>query len=166
MKKLLFLLTGLLMCLSVNAQNNNIVSEFQKKFGKDIKFTTVNISPKMFEMIAMMAEDDGSSEMAFLRNLTGLKMITTSNPDPKFIDHAYGLITKSGMEELMSVQDEADNVYMYIKENKGKISELVIAVQDTTEFLLLTITGNIDLKEIKKLSGSVSGLEKLEGLDF
>lgn len=164
MKKLVFALAGLLMCFSAAAQDN-IVTEFQKKFGKEVKFTSVNISPKMFEMMAAVA-DDGSDEMAFMRELTGFKLISTESVNPKFMEHATALIAKSGLEELMSVQDDEDNVLMYVREHKGKISEVVIAIQDTTEFVLLTITGNIDLKQISKLTGSVSGLEKLEDLNI
>ena len=156
MKKLIIICTGLLMCLAASAQNN-IVTEFQKKFGKDVNFTNISISKKMFEMTATLMEDD-MQEAEFFRDITGLKLIMTEKPDAKFMQEATRLIERSGLEELMNVQDQADNVLMYVREKNGLIHELVIAIQDTSEFMLMTITGKIDLKKISSL-GKINGLE-------
>lgn len=45
---------------------------------------------------------------------------------------------------------------IYIRENNGSVSELVILVANGEEFVLMNFTGKIDLKKIAKLTNTVS----------
>jgi hypothetical protein len=52
----------------------------------------------------------------------------------------------------------------FTKESGGKISELVMVMGGNEEFMVLTLFGEIDLKDISKIGKSVNieGLENLE----
>ena len=52
----------------------------------------------------------------------------------------------------------------YIRDNKGIINELVMISGGDSEFMLLTLYGEIDLKTVSKIGSKmdVKGLENLE----
>lgn len=54
-----------------------------------------------------------------------------------------------------------------IRENGDKISELLMVMGGPDEFMVLSVFGDIDLKQISRIGRkmNVSGLEKLENMD-
>lgn len=76
------------------------------------------------------------------------------------------MIPKSEFEELMSVRDKDKDMKFYIKEAGGKISELVMVAGGNDEFMILSLFGEIDLKQVSKISKkmNIDGLENLENI--
>ena len=70
----------------------------------------------------------------------------------------------SEFEELMSIRDEDKDMKFYTKESGGKISELIMVMGGKDKFSMLTIFGEIDLKEMSKIAKNVNidGLKDLE----
>lgn len=161
MKKYIVLFIALFAGMTVTAQD--IISDFQKKSGNTDNFTLVNISSKMFQLMASAADEDTQQ---LIKNLTSLKILTTEKDMAKNYAAALGMLTNQGntYEELISVQDKDKHVKMFTREANGVIRELVILVKRETDFVLMGFTGKIDLKQIAKLSKSVKvdGLEHLE----
>ncbi len=74
------------------------------------------------------------------------------------------MIPTNTFEELMSIRDKDKDMKFYTKEAGGKISELVMVMGGNEEFMVLSLFGEIDLKDISKIGKSVNidGLENLE----
>jgi hypothetical protein len=55
----------------------------------------------------------------------------------------------------------------YIKESGGKISELVMIMGGTDDFMVMSLFGEIDLKQVSKIGKkmNVEGLQKLEKMN-
>lgn len=159
MKKLLLVLIGLGVWVSVSAQD--FVVDFQKKYEKDAEFTIVNITTKMFQLIGAMASED---EQSIISDLSGLRVLTTEKDSQKHYRNAVSMIDKSDYEELMSVEESNERVRMFTKEKNNLISSLVILTEDGGDFTLIGISGNIDLKKIASLSKTLN-IEKLEQLE-
>lgn len=161
MKK--YVVLFMLLCVGMVVMAQDIVSDFQKKTGNVDDCTLVNISSKMFQMMAGAADADTQQ---VIKNLTGLKILTTEKDMAKNYAVALEMLTNQGKvyEELMSVKDKSENVKMFTRETNGVIKELVILVGGKTDFVLMGFSGKIDLKQIAKLSKSVNvdGLEYLE----
>lgn len=111
MKKIALILMGVVMAGAISAQD--MISNFQKKFEKEAEFSIVNITPKMFELISMMADEE---DQGILQKLTGLKVITSTKMTDKLYKEAAKLLGSSDHEELMSVVDKEDNIQMYLQE--------------------------------------------------
>lgn len=64
----------------------------------------------------------------------------------------------------MYVRDKDKDMRFFIKENSGKINELVMVAGGNNDFMLLTLFGEIDLKQISKIGRKmdVEGLKNLE----
>ena len=71
---------------------------------------------------------------------------------------------KPEYEELMSILEEGEQVWMYVREKNKEIVELVILVGGKEEFMLMSFCGVIDLKKISRLAKAVNveGMEYLE----
>ena len=166
MKKLLLLGACFALTLSLSAQDG-IVRYFEKYMDSE-DFTVVYFSPKMFSMVGKLAAEDEDIEEVkeVIRDLKGLRILTTENNAAKYYDEATRAFDKSDYEVLMTVRSEEDNVNFYVKDSNGGdiVDELLLIVNSDDEFVLLSLVGKIDLNKISKLSESVQvkGMEHLK----
>ena len=162
----------ILIMISVTAfaQKNPVDKLFEKYSGKD-GFTTVLISSKMFSMISdMKAMDDEFNET--MSNIESIKILTTEDdslidPNVNFYKELEKDLSWDEYEELMVVKEKDQDIKFLVKEKKEVIVELFMVVGGEGNNALISIRGNIDLKNISKLSKSmnIEGFEKLEGVD-
>jgi hypothetical protein len=81
---------------------------------------------------------------------------------------AFTLIPAKDYEELMTVRDKDADMKFFIKDDgKGKISELLMVMGGNNDFMILSLFGEIDLKQISRLGRKmdIGGLDKLENMD-
>lgn len=150
------------------------------KFEDHPDVASVVVNQKMFSMLASIDVDMDDPEdqkmMDMVKKITGLKVFTTDNAevsaDMKATVNKY--LKSSDLEELMRIKDGDQTVKFYVKEGKDEnhVKELLMFVnglkemtkgQDITingekrefESVLLTLTGDIDLREISKLTNSM-----------
>jgi hypothetical protein len=169
MKKLLVFSTLLMLTLAqASAQKNPIDELFDRYSGRD-GITTVYISSRMLSLFADLAKDD--KEVGdVVTKLTSIRIITiddsTLNKSVNFYSELGKKLNYKEFEELMVVKDGTETVKFLIKESGDKITELLM-VSGGTSNSLISIRGEIDLKSISKLSGSIgiSELEKLDSID-
>jgi hypothetical protein len=76
-------------------------------------------------------------------------------------------ISGGGYKELMIVKEEGQDIQFLVRENGDKISELLLIVSGEGENVLMSIQGDIDMKNISKLAGAmdIEGMERLEKID-
>jgi UDP-N-acetyl-D-mannosaminuronate dehydrogenase len=63
--------------------------------------------------------------------------------------------TKNGYEELMRVRDDGERVNIYFKEKKNKKNEFVLIADESDEYTIISIVGELTLQEMQEM---VSGL--------
>jgi len=168
MKKIIALLLMATVSMGVYAQGEAI-NKFFTKYATDESFTTATISSKMFSLITNMeAETPEDKELIeAISKLKGLKVLGKENTSDAraLYKEAFGLIGKD-YEELMAVRDKDKDMKFYIRESGGKVSELLMVMGGTDDFMLLSLYGEIDLKQISRIGRkmNVDGLEKLENM--
>ena len=154
--------------VSMNAQNDAI-SRFFGNYMENDDFTSVYISPKMFQMISKLDlsdenDPDAKATMEMIKDIKGLRILTSEKNPMALYKEAMHKFNTSDYEVLMSVKDEGENVRFWIKEADNVVNELLLLVGGKDEFVLLSFVGNIDLNKISKLAGSidVKGAKYLE----
>jgi hypothetical protein len=168
MKKIIAFLLMATVSMGVYAQGEAI-NKFFTKYATDESFTTATISSKMFSLITNMeAETPEDKELIeAISKLKGLKVLGKENTSDarSLYKEAFGLIGKD-YEELMAVRDKDKDMKFYIRESGGKVSELLMVMGGTDDFMLLSLYGEIDLKQISRIGRkmNVDGLEKLENI--
>ncbi len=142
-----------------------------EKYEDSDQVTFVAMQPKMFQMLGKMSVSSDDPEAAdffkLVNSITSFKVITTENSNiSKDIDGWVSTRLKSSAyEELMRVKDGSSNVKFYVKEGKDAdhVKELLMFVTGLQEAnididgrkietVLLSLTGDINLQEIAKLT--------------
>ncbi len=168
MKKLLFSLFVITLPLALNAQNTPVDELFEKYSGKE-GFTSVYITSYMFSMFADIETSDPEFD-DLMKNLTGIKILATDdsyNGSANFYKEIIDKLPMSKYKELMVIKEKDQDVKFLINEKDGKIIELLLIAGGKDDNALISIQGNIDLKNISKLSKSmqIDGLKHLEEID-
>ncbi len=168
----LTILPAALLCLTtgLSAQNNAIERYFEK-YVDDERFTVVYVSPKAFEMVAKIETSDPEWNQIrpIIKDLTGLRVLVCEGPEDgmALYREALKLVPQKEYTELVTVRDAEENVRIWSKDQGDIIEELLLLVGSPSEFVLLSITGLIDLNKIAELSRAldIEGVEHLEKLE-
>lgn len=131
------------------------------------------------EMFKLLADIDFESDDAevkqyidLIENLEDIKVLTTQDAtiSKKMEADVNTYLSSSSMSKLMSFKDDGKEVNFYSKpgSKKGAVSQLFMFLKGMEKgkpiTVILSITGDIDLKEVSKLAQDleVPGAEQLE----
>lgn len=164
-KQALLVLLISVISLSLRAQVSPVDELFDRYDGKE-GFTSVYISSKMFSLLSRI--DTNDEEFSNLVNrIRGIRILSIdsakNSSGVNFTSELMPRLRRSGYEELMTVKEENDNVFFMIREVGGKIAELVM-ITGGYGSSVVSIRGDLDLKTIASLSGSM-GIGELENLE-
>lgn len=171
MKRLVLPIIALLLYVNGFAQDDVITKYFSEYERRD-DFTTIIITSKMFELIAQIPEsEDEEDVMNVIRKLNGLKILTSSEyPQRAELSRkAVKIIEDKGFEELMIIKEGEEEIKFLIHEDDGHISEFIMLIEEDEDgdFFLMSMTGNLDLEDISRLSETldIDGFEHLDKVD-
>ncbi len=174
MKKLAILMAILVAPMLMSAQNAFDAFEDER----DV--SSVVVTKNMFKLLSKLDLESNDPEakeyLELVNNLDNIKIYTTENEEvASRMDAAVAtyLSSSSGLSELMRVKDDGKNIKFYSKEGKNDnfVSELLMHLTGNIEgedrTIIMSITGNIDLKKISKLTSDLNmpGSEELKNID-
>ncbi|WP_372744190.1 DUF4252 domain-containing protein [Lutibacter sp.] len=133
------------------------------KFEEMNDVTTVVVTKEAFKMASKFGGNSPEAKdyMDMVKGLNNLKVYTTESTSiaKQMNDVVNGYLKSSKLIELMRVKDKDANVKIYVKPGKDDdhVSELLMFVSDMTnranqESVILSLTGDIDLNKIAKLT--------------
>jgi len=164
-KQALIILMLTAMSASLCAQKSPVDDLFDRYNGKE-GFTSVYISSKMFSLLARIDSDDEEFRNLVTR-IKGIRILSLdSTAVVRGINFASELmpgLRRNGYEELMTVREQSGDVFFMIREVGGRIAELVM-ITGGGGTSVVSIQGDLDLKTIASLSGSM-GIDELEELE-
>lgn len=170
MKKIM-MFAALMMVMS-GAFAQDAISKFFTKYQNDESFSQVTVSSKMFNLFTNMEVESKEDKEVLdaISKLKGLRILAKQDARNarELYKEAFSLIPLKEYEELMSVRDKDKDMKFFIKETSaGKISELLMVMGGNTDFMVLSLYGEIDLKQVSRLGRKmdVKGLENLEKID-
>ncbi|MFN7405917.1 MAG: DUF4252 domain-containing protein [Cyclobacteriaceae bacterium] len=161
------------LALSVSAKaQGDAIAKFFNKYQNDESFTQVTVSSKMFNLFTNMdvEKPEDKEVLDAISKLKGLKVLVKEEARNarELYKEAYSMIPANQYEELMFMRDKDKDMKFYIRETSpGKISELVMIMGGNEEFMIMSIFGEIDLKQISKIGRKmdIDGLDELEKID-
>ena len=173
MNKLLIFALALALPLLSTAQSSQINSFIDQHSGKK-GFTTINISPDMFKLIALMgleSEDELVTDaIAMAEKLESVRVLVyegEGDADPKKLFSAANKTLQGNYTELVTVEGE-ENVRFLIKSaREGFIDELAVIVSEADEFVFVSVIGEIELAKLAAIAkkAQIDGLEHLRALE-
>lgn len=166
MKKGIVIIGLMFLTIGMMAQGT-VINKYFDQLEDNEEYTKVSVSQKMFSMFTDL-EAGSDAEKEFLEavsKLKGLKVIIADSiPDAaSMYKKAVNDVEKAGYEELMSVKDAEENLKFSIIEKDGIIKELMMVAGGNKKFVMLSLTGDIDLNNISKIAQEmrIEGMEKL-----
>jgi hypothetical protein len=168
MKKTLLLLPICLFLAGALSAQNDAINRFFTQYMDDERFTVVFVSPKMFSLVSKISTDDPDWEKFrdVVGGLTGLRVLTSDGigDGMKLYKEALGKVPAAEYEELLTVRDGTENVRIWVKDSGNIINELLLLVGSPDEFVLVSLTGTIDLDKVSNLSKGldIDGVKHLE----
>lgn len=150
---------------------NDAISKYFEKYKDDTRFTMVEVSPKLFNMIANVASEDIKDEevLNMIKEMKGLKILQTDQNPTDFYKEAIAKFQVSEYEEFLTVRDEGQNIKFLVKDeqNGNLVNELLLLVGGEDEFVMISFVGKIYLNKISKLAKSldIGGMEHLDKID-
>ena len=162
MKKLVVLIAVVMLPLVTSAQ------DFFDSLEDNESVTSLVVNKNMFKLMSKIdvSTDDPEAKeyLNLIKNIDNLKVFATEKgaASDKMQRMMTQYLKKANLQELMRVKDEGTNVKFYMKEGSTpeKVSELLMFVKGTSinmkggkiETVLLSLTGDIDLKQVSKLT--------------
>jgi len=150
------------------------------KYEDENDVTSVVVTKNMFKLLAEIDIESNDPEVKEYRemvnNLDNIKIFITENAnlknDMRSTVDKY-ISSSKGLNELMRVKEEGKLIKFYSREGKNSniVSELLMfldgKVDGKEQSIIMSITGNIDLKQISKLTKdlNVPGSEELKNID-
>ena len=145
------------------------------KFEEIEGVTSVIVTQKAFSLMSSIGAESDDEYINLIKNINSLRVFATENTTvaAQMKAEAEKYLDKSNLEELMRVKDDGSNVKIYVKEGSSEdyVKELFMVVTETnmnkneaTETVIISLLGNIDLKQIAKLTEQMNlpGGEHLE----
>lgn len=170
MKKLVVGALMMFTSIATFAQGDAI-TKFFAKYQDDETFSQVTISSKMFSLLTDMKVDKPEDQDVIdaISKLKGLKILGKDQArDGRVLyKEALAMLPTKDYEELMSVRDKDSDMKFFIRSGTaGKINELVMVMGGNDDFMLMSLFGEIDLKQIGKIGAKmdIDGLDHLKQL--
>ena len=170
-KALIVMLLTFMISVSAMSQKDPVDRIFDKYSGQE-GYTTVYISSKMFSLFADMDPDDQELQ-DMMNGLKSIRILASDDSDESggdginFYKEVMKDLAVEKYEELMVVMDGNQDLKFLIREENGKIVELLLVGGGDGDNVLISIRGIIDMKNIGKIGKAldVEGLENLEKID-
>ena len=165
MKKIILALITLLLPICLQAQASTVDRVFDKYSGK-LGYTSVMVTKSMFELFSTLATDETDKEFTQITSqLNCIKILScedsqNANTGLSFYKDVVTAINAHGYQDLMTVKEGGNEIKFIIKKTGHKISEFIMVVGGK-EACLIYLQGDIDLKQVAKLSKSMN----LKGFD-
>lgn len=174
MKKLAILIA--LVCAPFLSSAQGIFDSYEDE--KDV--TSVVVTKNMFKLLGKIDVQSDDIEvkeyMKMVNSLENIKVFMTENESigaRMKADVQKYVSSSKGLEELMRVKDDGKNVKFYSKEGRDEnhVSELLMFLDGEMDgkdgTVVMSITGDIDLKQISKLTKdlNVPGSDELKNVN-
>lgn len=152
----------------VQAQGDAI-ERFFSKYMEDERFSRVFISPKMMQMAGGFlknnaANDKESAELgALISKVKGIRILSSDQVDGmRLYKEVMGTLAKNEYEELMDVQDKGTSLKFLVKEESGRVRELLMLTGDQSSFTLLSMQGSFSYSDLNMLADKTNmpGMEE------
>ncbi len=164
---------SLFVIISATLMSQSAVDKIFDKYSGQDGFTTVYITKYMFDLFRDIDTEGESDEVAeAISRLNSIKIIATDDdPGTKPKINLYDVVMKElpvkDYKEVMVIKEKDENVKFLIKEKNNKVEELLLLVGSPGESALIIIQGDIDMKNISKITKSmnIEGMEKLDEID-
>lgn len=147
--KRIYILTILVSVFSLFAQAQQ---SFFDKYAEMEGVTSVYISKSMLSLLPNVDSTVNGIHIGNIASrLDNIQILSCEEVDVANIlrKETSHINPNNGYEELMRVRENGEKTTIYFKDKKGKKKEFVLLVDEKDEFTIISIVGDLTLKEIQ-----------------
>lgn len=156
MKHFFLLLAACLLTAHLTHAQNNAFDGFIEKYKSDKAFTYAFLSKDLFEVVskANIEDKDWKKLHNVVQNIGSLRILAADSIQDglPLYKEALALVPADEFDELLTVRDGKDNVRIWAKEDNSVVTDLVLLVGSSDEFVLVCFAGNLELGNIAELA--------------
>lgn len=149
------------------------------KFEENSEVTSLIVTKNMFKLMSKIDlssnDPDAKEYLQLVENLDNIKIFTTGNAQvaSEMKKSVEGYLTSgNNLAELMRINEDGQVIRFYVQEGKSEnfVKELFMFLEDAnspdSKAVVVSITGNIDLRQVSKLTAdlNVPGSENLKDI--
>jgi hypothetical protein len=160
MKK--YIKTFILFLLVTGAQaQDDAIAKFFSKYMEDDRFSRVYISPKMMQMAGgflRSSAEGGSSQDEkdlgeLIQKVRGIRILSADKVNGKqMFQEAMGTLNRNKYEDLMDVHEKGSDIKFMVREEGGRVKELLMLTGSKEGFTLLSMLGNFTYQDLNILA--------------
>ncbi len=155
------LLLLLALCLSnFTFAQSNFISEYYADYETDDSFDKLSVTSKTFDLITEVEpkNKDERNAIEAISKLDGIKVLHKEKTEG-LIELRTEAIEKAAQDEryedLIKVETQNENFLLMIREEAEIVKELTVIAGDKDHFMMATLYGEIDLKNISRLASAI-----------
>lgn len=157
----IFLALWLLPCV-VQARTE-VIEQFYEKYRQDERFSRVYISPNLMQMAGGFLnsnmdqkDEDAENLMELITKVKGIRILSAEKIGGlALFNEAMEDLKKDLYEELMDVRDKECSLKFIVREEGGRIKELLMVSGSTSEFMVVELEGRFDQKTLAKVGKGI-----------
>jgi len=167
MKQYIIVIVCLFLSTQLFAQKSSL-NDFFQQYEDAEGFTSIKIPMAWISSLASKDLEAGEKEV--LKQLNSLKILTyeaegkNSRELTQYADEFEQVIKGLDFEDLLVIKKKGEDVRFKIREENGKVKELLMLVKDKTDLVCLSLLGNLDRDNLSDLNINIDGMEHLKGL--
>jgi len=144
-----YLLVALCLCCASMTFAQNKLFE---KYAEMDNVTSVYISKAMFQMMPAI-EQAGVNLMNMKGKIESLQLVSTDKKEmADQMRKDFTQLVTTQHEELMRVRDGKTRVNFYSNKNGEQIRDLLMLIEDESEFTVIQLVGNFTLQDIQGIA--------------
>ena len=128
--------------------------DFFDKYADMEGVTSIYITKSMLNMFPKMSGKINGVNIGSLANRLNNIQVLSSEKAPiieQLRKETKHINTKKGYEELIRIREDGEKSTIYFKERKKENNEFILIVDEKDEFTIISIMGNLTMKEIQKI---------------
>ena len=142
---------------------------FYSKYSGKSGFMTVEISGEMIKIMGSgSSQVKGGSISEILDGIKYIRIVVAEEPSSSFGSDMDRLAEDKSYKLMSSMNDSGQKITFYFKDagSGSSQSDFMMLVKGTGENIAISISGDIDITKISKLSGlGIGGLDKLDAME-
>ena len=171
MKKFSIFLVCLVICIQSIYSQTRITNSFYDKYKRYEGVTNFSFPGWLFDLGASIAkplaenkEDKAAIDLIKKIDKVNLLIMENANiiPIADYEKFVRDLKKYDSFENLISVKEKDNNVNILIREEKNRIRNLVIAVSEKDNFILISLKTDLELKQLNEIIKEANRKMKIE----
>ena len=158
MRTILLAFAMLAIIPNIAFSQSNTVKAFYEKYKTHENVTDVKLKGWVLKLASSFSDDETAERI--LKKITQLRVLVMEEGNlvsSKEYSRLISSLKKDKFEELMLIKEKSADIQFMIREKGNHISDLLLIVNDDDSFVLLSLEGMLDFRDLHEINIEIEG---------